>query len=543
MGPMFSLGKKDVVARFSSSNTYRAKIFSASRLNVVLYDIDDRRAWLVDGANALLHLTRTQLSQKEYRDYHLARDEFPYADPTQDNDAALNALLYIGDSDALLTRETPPVGPVSSDEPKLGLKTLVLDNWEILEQIQDHQIEVSGPGMPVQVSDRDKLEGFGFMDIAAGERNIKPRIATLEHSGRAWSEFTREIEAVTLIARGFGELMKPTGKGNRLCPGWEQVPKGRDYLVARLSHLHDICERLGDADFKPLELVQGLYWHQGDALFEPCDVERCIKSCDRVQVLLPDTEIRTKKLAAPFEGPLTGAVMFGQSDNVPRWWPLNPLVAPLDDEEACAAEDNKHRPVRFSKSMFHDSGLGTDSSTRVSDEASCSNQGMFLDRSRRTSSLVESQIFSTSSRESTKDLNENFARFQDNKRSEVDEQLSIRHHSLKGKEVVRPKRCGDIDEVQPLPEAEDFARHRCAKATDRPSEVAESKSHTSSIRQRPPSSSHHARSGGRASNTTAEASASCEDEESGASRRWRRGLKSSRTGKDHSSLLRKEPSL
>jgi hypothetical protein len=41
---MFSLGKKDVVARFSSSNTYRAKIFSASRLNVVLYDIDDRRA-------------------------------------------------------------------------------------------------------------------------------------------------------------------------------------------------------------------------------------------------------------------------------------------------------------------------------------------------------------------------------------------------------------------------------------------------------------------------------------------------------------------
>jgi hypothetical protein len=191
---MFSLGKKDVVARFSSSNTYRAKIFSASRLNVVLYDIDDRRAWLVDGANALLHLTRTQLSQKEYRDYHPARDEFPYADPTQDNDAALNALLYIGDSDPLLTRETPPVSPVSSDEPKLGLKNLVLDNWEILEQIQDHQIEVSGPGMPVQVSDRDKLEGFGFMDIAAGERNIKPRIATLEHSGRAWSEFTREIE-------------------------------------------------------------------------------------------------------------------------------------------------------------------------------------------------------------------------------------------------------------------------------------------------------------------------------------------------------------
>jgi hypothetical protein len=439
-------------------------------------------------------LTRTQLSQKEYQDSHPARDEFPYADPTQGHDAALNALLYIGDSDLLLTRETSPVGPVSSDEPKLGLKTLVLDNWEILEQIQDHQIEVSGPGMPVQVSDRDKLEGFGFMDIAAGERNIKPRIATLEHSGRAWSEFTREIEAITLMARGFGELMKPSGKGNRLCPGWGQVPKGRDYLVARLSHLHDICERLGDAGFKPVELVQGLYWHQGDALFEPCEVERCRKSCDRVQALLPDIETRTKKLAAPFAGTLTGAVVFGQSDNVPRWWPLNPLIAPLGNEAVCAAEDSKHRPIRPSKLMFHDSGLGTDSSTRVSDEVSSSNQGMFLDRSRRTSYFVDSPIVSTSSQESTgtKDHAENSARFRHYKRSEVDgKHHSILHHSPKGKEVVRPKWCEDTDEVQPLPEAEDLARHRCAKATDRSSEVAENKSHTSSIRQRLPSSSHH----------------------------------------------------
>jgi hypothetical protein len=216
----------------------------------------------------------------------------------------------------------------------------------------------------------------------------------------------------------------------------------------------------------------------------------------------------------------------------------------LSDEAACTAEDSKHRPVRPSKPMFHDSGLGTDSSTRVSDKASSSNQGMFLDRSCRTSSFVESRIFSTSSQDSTKDHNENSARFQHNKRSDVDgAQLSIRHHSLKGKEVVRPKWCEDMDEVQPLPDAEDLARHRCAKATDRSSEVAENKLHTSSIRQRLPSSSHHSQSGGRVSNIAAEASTSRGDEESGASRRWRRGLKSSRTGKDHSSSLRKEPLL
>jgi hypothetical protein len=183
-----------------------------------------------------------------------------------------------------------------------------------------------------------------------------------------------------------------------------------------------------------------LYWHQGDALFEPCEVEKCRKSCDGVQVLLPDIDTRTKKLVALFEGPLTGTVIFGQSDNVPRYWPLNSLVAPLHDKAACVAEDSKHRPVRPSKPIFHDSGLGTGSSTRVSDEASSSNQGMFLDRSRRTWSFVESRILSTSSQESAKDHDENSARFQHHKRSEVDEKhLSIRHHFLKGKEVVRPK--------------------------------------------------------------------------------------------------------
>lgn len=107
--------------------------------------------------------------------------------------------------------------------------------------------------------------------------------------------------------------------------------------------------------------------------------------------------------------------------------------------------------------------------------------------------------------------------------------------------MVRPKWYEDMDEVQPLPEAEDLERHRCVKTTDRPSEVAENKSHTSPIRQRLPSSSHHSRSGGRASSAVAEASISRGDEESGASRRWRRGLKSLGQGRIILSHLGKNP--
>jgi hypothetical protein len=68
--------------------------------------------------------------------------------------------------------------------------------------------------------------------------------------------------------------------------------------------------------------------------------------------------------------------------------------------------------------------------------------------------------------------------------------------------------------------------------------LAEStKSQASSIRQRP-SLSSYSRISGRVSNAAAAAFSSREDEESGSSRRWRRGLKSSKMGKGHSSSLR-----
>jgi hypothetical protein len=361
-GASFVAGNKDRMLSLSSSEPYEMKMESASTWHVVLYDTDDRRAWLVDGTNALLHLTRARLSQK-----HLARNPqlnleiFPYADFSHGKDAALKALGAIAANNHVLIADTSSFGQSSSAINNWGLKDIVLGYWHILEQMQDHQEMLSGPGMPIRLTDREKLEGFGFVDIISGRTAIRPRVAYLERSGRGWVDFLRQIRAITLMAKGFGELIRPTGRSNLLCKVWKQVPTGKDYLVARVAQLYDICEFEGKLDCQPLELAQGLYWHKGGHLFEPCNSRTCLERCDRVQVLLPKVTVGFKKHPEGlFEGNMEGAVVFGHSKRLPKFWPRNPKIKPFDDPNDCDAEDSRRPPISSPQSDFHDSALGTE---------------------------------------------------------------------------------------------------------------------------------------------------------------------------------------
>ncbi|KUJ14213.1 uncharacterized protein LY89DRAFT_720573 [Mollisia scopiformis] len=361
-GASFVPGNKDRMLSLSNSEPYYLKMESASTWNVVFYDTDDRRAWLVDGGNALLHLTRARLSQKRLaRNLDLNFEDFPYADSSHGRLAALISLGVIAARDHVLITDSASFGQPSTATHKWGLKDIVLGYWHILEQIQDHQEVLSNPGKSIRMTDREKLEGFGFVDIISGRTSIRPRVAYLEPSGRGWVDFLHQIQAITLMARGFGELIRPTERSNPLCKAWRQVPKGRDYLVARVAQLFDICDFGGNLDCQPLELVQGLYWHKGGHLFEPCSATTCMANCDRVQVLLPKATLGSKKYPdGLFEGEMEGAVVFGHSRRLPKFWPRNPKSGPFDDLAECDAEDSRRSQSPPPQIDFHDSGLGTE---------------------------------------------------------------------------------------------------------------------------------------------------------------------------------------
>ena len=94
-GASFVRGTQDTPIYISrGGGPYAQEVHFARNMKVVLYDTKDRRGWLVDGASALLHLTRTQLASSPYSDNDLFRiEDFNHADPNNGILAAKKALM------------------------------------------------------------------------------------------------------------------------------------------------------------------------------------------------------------------------------------------------------------------------------------------------------------------------------------------------------------------------------------------------------------------------------------------------------------------
>ncbi|KAG9230363.1 hypothetical protein BJ875DRAFT_158352 [Amylocarpus encephaloides] len=346
-GASFMKGNQDIPIHLSHTRApYFLKIHHAGNINVVLYDVKDRRGWMVDGASALLHLTRTQLSSSPYSESQSLRlEDFQHANPSDGSSAAKVALLNPKNRSLLLSDEWT-------------YQDLVESTFHILEQIQDNQVRMmSSSAINLRFSPRDKLLGFGFKDIVKGQNILYPRVATLKASGRGWVDLTRSINAITLIGKGFGELIRPAVDSNKLCRYWSHVPTGRDYLVTCISTLKAIACQHGDCESDPLELADGIYWHKPDKLFHSCDCKRggSKSGCERVQVLLHPVSVGPKKHPEPFEY-IRGAVIFGRSRRF-RWMYPN-------KGEPIEGGESDSEPEKGGE--FLDSGIG-ESSTSTSE--------------------------------------------------------------------------------------------------------------------------------------------------------------------------------
>jgi hypothetical protein len=367
-GTSFTRGNKDTPIYLHRGGPYQQEIHSAYNMNVVLYDTEDRRGWLIDGASALLHITRTQLCSSPYSESELFEiDSFQHADPRGGLRASRKALLNSGNRSLVIFEEveTSVESKASIDEEaKAEVKTkttrwtyqdLVRQTYHILEQLHDYEARMlTSPTISLRLPDREKLTGFAFMDIVDGQNSLRPRVATLKSSGRGWVDFTRSIRAFSLYAKGFGDIIKPSRDANKLCKSWMHVPTGKDYLVACTSTLKELCRRCGNHNSNPMELANGIYWHKPDKLFESCNCNS--KSCDRVQVLLP-ASLGSKSHPQPF-GCDDGAVIFGRSKRFPWHWPSK--GDPVEGGSSDVEDD---------ESGFHDSGLGSNLSQSGSSPA------------------------------------------------------------------------------------------------------------------------------------------------------------------------------
>ncbi|KAL3460111.1 hypothetical protein BJX64DRAFT_278717 [Aspergillus heterothallicus] len=319
-GAPFNMGYKDSPF-FVARDGYIRKLKWISKKFVVLWDEDTKRGWLVNGTSALLHLVRASLeedSKDKFSSEFLFRfDMLKEAPPdaAYTPDSAILVLLNRMNLCLKLYKEGVDFGGIV-------FKDRVENIFRLLEQAMDHQVnalKACGSSISTAVP-RSYLDGWDFRDLATDADPIYPRIATLSPTGMGWVELTRSLNAVTLLGRGFGELLKPAVQ---VCSQWSALPVDQYHLAVSISDIRDIMNAVGDPTTKPPRLTDDLVWHNTDAILAAsgckCMSEDTDDHADVVQVVLPPglTEISMMNRTHEVKD---GAVVFGFNKTIPWLW-------------------------------------------------------------------------------------------------------------------------------------------------------------------------------------------------------------------------------
>lgn len=219
---------------------------------IVFYDVEERRAWLVDGASALLHLVRISLHQDAndtesaydwVYDSGKLKDKWPGVGGRQ---AAVNTLKN-WDNRALglhiigkrLGANGVLVPEYSTFEDRVKK---ILHSIEILIDQQEKTASQDGFKISQTWDPRRDIIGFEIMDIIGPSGPIYSRVQRINSWGHGWTGLVPSIGLTTIFGRGFGDLIRADEPGE-LCPKWRLVPSGKDFLVASVSTIQMIFEK------------------------------------------------------------------------------------------------------------------------------------------------------------------------------------------------------------------------------------------------------------------------------------------------------------
>lgn len=252
----------------------------------MLHDIDSqvRKAWLVDGLSALLHLVRANLSSAN-RDVISAKSSLLKAEALEakggysGREVAFETLQDFANRKLRIHRKTGLIteGEDEADSDFYCLEDTVKHIMHLLEQILDHQADQrteSSAGYRIRTSPWAQMEGFDFMDIATKSNLLEPRAVSLRSDGEGWAKLTRALYAPTLFGKGFGELLEPLHSGDWSNCGnchWNSyVPAQRDVLAVSVNDLERIIERRGSVTDTYWRIVDDFYLDLRPELFLPC---------------------------------------------------------------------------------------------------------------------------------------------------------------------------------------------------------------------------------------------------------------------------------
>jgi hypothetical protein len=314
------------------------KIQWISSKYVNLWDVGDKRGWLVNGASALLHLVRASLKHSKRKlGSAFQLDPTHLLDVGGDTHAgsAIEVLLDEGNRNLrLYADKTEVVEEEIKENGSIRLESRKTTKWytledriehmyNILEKLIDHQADVERrSGLQINPRPRRQLEGWDFKDLMADGDPFFPRLDIVQEMGKGWIDFTRSIHALCLFGQGFGELIQPKQAVMNSCCNWSSLPKGKYYLAACIRDLKEIIEDNGDSASNPVKLCDNVLWSVKHATFQPCPctTHSNSKHHDPVQALFPSNFKKKLRKKTQVDLKDRGAVIFGQNRNLHWHW-------------------------------------------------------------------------------------------------------------------------------------------------------------------------------------------------------------------------------
>lgn len=346
-GHPFSVGHKDIPVHVSQDG-FIPRLKWVSKMYVVLWDTECKRAWLINGTAALLHLVRASLERDKTDPFNSVflfdSTEMTEAPRSHHPHSAIHVLI----NQMNLNMKVYP-----NKDGYITFEHRVEHVYDVLEKLIDNQLHAVGKDGGRDMS-REHLVGWDFNDLISSRDPVYPRLAALDQMGKSWVDFSRSIHAIALFGNGFGEIIEPVGA---FCPYWAKLPKDRSYMAACVSDLKEIIDAYGDPSSIPTQLTHNTLWHHAEQPFKTCVCHSSQdgKHSDLTQVLLPPTISSEELLRSPQLVNLdnSGAVIFGFNKIFKWYW------GDMGDPTTQLKElDDDYKRKSSVSSPTNDSGLG-----------------------------------------------------------------------------------------------------------------------------------------------------------------------------------------
>lgn len=389
-----SRGVKDM-PEYLDAVDYVQSIDAATRMGVVLSDMDTRQHWLADGASVILHLCRAWLA-KPHAGYAPGDQSTELwspqdaADPPSASRDTLTSMvnrglkLYISHVKHLSKPNIDGTHvDVVTEQQWFLVQDLAHRHFKWLELIQDRANKSRHSPDIDLIKKGKRIIGFEFLDLLSGDGRIEPYVHDLGNGADVWLPYTRSRDTVHIFGSKFGELIQPNVPSGKLrveCSRQYVVPRDVDYLVAPLCVLKLGMERLRHTNMCA-QLSHGMYWWNVDSVFEGCKCQ-CPVSYAQCTLLVKKLHGECLERSSPravaclpqvFKRFTTGAIIMGsEPQRLKKNPPTTSHVASKSLDQGAPQRSGTLTTTRELKRLPSDSGYASNAGKSSRDTQSSS---------------------------------------------------------------------------------------------------------------------------------------------------------------------------